>query len=639
MTLRPSPDAENAIPLRHEFVCTGFVERIASWARFLCLSFLFIQLLAIAINLVFPFAIDPPPFFNQILFFLLACAAFEIFAIPIEAIKDHCIIDLQKAMVVKVYNRYLFTRVEVISPFDNIRAIGVSSRAAPIWRNLFSDSPLRYAILILSDKSIVTRLTDYNLSLDAANKLVKSLHESYLRNANVTYGSRNVELVFDHTISNTLITRHCERSTLSLVDAAVLPAFQAGLGTALVIVLIGITAMVGDFVAEQLFSTSLKIANQPVFQLLVSPGTPSPEQTPLTPPEGPPPADPSSAQNRVAAVQAAPEQVAIATTEVSTLSAALPDSASLETQSQPSSEDIVTGAITEITTTPLETPPGSTASTDLVVEAKVAAEPEKTEPIKEIDSAVEVVSHEPETTVKAAVSGDLASSIIHKTTLRPEAYVLVPLPSRVPSLDEKSILAANPEQTNADKPSPLRIILPDISPSRTAVANSTEVQPPTPKFADSRDTTADISGIIEKTAEPAQSEALAKVSEVKITDYIGQDVESVIERLGKPVANIKSSSGQQLIYSGITMQTDASGSTIRQVNLTSQQSKILGPLYTHGDLAVGSTIREARRRLGVPQENPDSPGLHFPKQGISIYPLPGAPDIIGSIKLYKRSSD
>jgi len=476
MTTTPSLDVENEIPLRHEFVCTGFVERIASWARFLCLSFLLIQILAIAINLVFPFAIDPPPFFHQLLFFLLACAAFEIFAIPIEAIKDHCIIDLQKAMVVKIYNRYLFTRVEVISPFDNIKAIGVSSRAAPIWRNLFSDSPLRYAILILSDKSKVTRLTDYNLSLDAANKLVKSLHESYLRNANVIYGSRNVELVLDHTISNTLVTRHCERSTLSLVDAAILPIFQAGLGTALVIVLIGITAMVGDFVADQLFNTSLKIANQPVFQLLVSPGKSDPEQTPLTPPEGPPPVEPSSHQNTFAAVQTEPEQVAVdipdvpvqpESVSVSTLSASLPDVALAQPQSQPASQSTETFADPGTTTTTLELPPDSPVSTDAPGEALAVIEPEKprgpekAKPTEEAESFVKVVSHQPTAAVEETEIIDKTPTATVRTA--PKPYVLVPLPSRVPSLDEKSILASTPDAEKVDKPSPLRIVLPGNS--------------------------------------------------------------------------------------------------------------------------------------------------------------------------------
>ena len=124
-----------------------------------------------------------------------------------------------------------------------------------------------------------------------------------------------------------------------------------------------------------------------------------------------------------------------------------------------------------------------------------------------------------------------------------------------------------------------------------------------------------------------------------VSDYIGSDVETVTGNLGKPLASIKSASGQQLIYSGIALQTDPAGKTIMQVNLTSRHSKILGPLSIKKGLAVGSSIREARRLLGIPQEKAGSPGLHFPAQGISVYPLPGDPDIVGSIKLYKSRPD
>ncbi len=616
MTTIPSLDAENEIPLRHEFICTGFVERIASWARFLCLSFLFIQLLAIAINLIFPFAIDPPLFFNQLLFFLLACAAFEIVAIPIEAIKDHCIIDLQKGMVVKIYNRCLFSRVEVVAPFDEIRAIGVSSRAAPIWRNVFADSPQRYAVLVLTDKAVMSRLTDYSLSLDSANRLVKSLHESYLRDADVIYGSRNVELVIDPKMSGTMVTRHCERSALSLVDAAVLPAFQAAIGAVIVALLIAITAMVGDFIAERLFNTSLKIANQPVFQLLLTPATPGPETSPLDPPSGPPPAIPTGHQSTIAAVQQSPEPIA----QVASIPATT-------TTPEPVASMAMTASTNDISPAALEIPASSPIRIDTPAEAVVAVvtEPEKPEPVEDIDNFIKVEPQKPLFKQKEAALSRKTAADPGPISPRPQSYVLVPLPSRIPSLDENSILASATSSDKIDAPAPVRIHLPVISqplPVSKAPADPVASQTQT---------------ALAEASSPAANVPTA--GKILVSDYIGKDIEAITGNLGKPLASIKSAAGQQLIYSGIALQTDPAGKIVLQVNLTSPHSKILGPLSTQEGLSVGSSVREARIRLGIPQENAGSPGHHFPAQGISIYPLPGDPDIIGSIKLYKKQPD
>ena len=639
MTTIPSLDSENEIPLRHEFVCTGFIERIASWTRFLCLSFLFLQLLAIAVNLIFPFAIDPPLFFNQLIFFLLACGAFEIFAIPIEAIKDHCIIDLQKSMVVKIYNRYFYTRVVVLATFDKISSLGVSARPKPIIEKLFSQSTRRYAILMLTENRRLYRLTDYNLELPEANKLLTSLHESYLRNTNMIYGSKNIELVVDQ-INNTFIARASERSAASLIDAVFLPTAQAVAGTAIVAVIVAITAMTGDFVSESLFKTSLKISNQPVFQLLLAPGAPDERDDTLEPPEGPPPAEPVFHQDTAVAlrpdlfplnqVAATPDsEVSVATAPVTqpedTRIAAATENIQLPPSSQ--SADLVNSVIEPVTSASIELPPdsppqittaahdnepagNSNTEPDKIATAKVAAD--KTIEASPTQTTHEQRDQEPAKLTEAAIS-EPPRSHSHK-------YELEPLPSRIPSLDENSILspttatdAAVSVAVRAHIPSNAVILSPETGLSAETVAREVNVPAKQPLLTGK--------SVSEKSA--------------LVSDYIGQSIESALVSLGKPLASIKTSEGQQLIFSGITLQTDADCKKIMQVNLTGRYSKLLGQIATREGLTVGSPIREARVRLGVPQERPGSPGLHFPAHGISIYPLPGDPGMIGSIKLYK----
>ncbi|PKL47741.1 MAG: hypothetical protein CVV42_12020 [Candidatus Riflebacteria bacterium HGW-Riflebacteria-2] len=594
MTTIPSLDSENEIPLRHEFIITGFVERIASWARFLSLCFLFLQLVTIAVNLVFPFAIDPPLFFNQLLFFMLACAAFEIFAIPIEAIKDHCVIDLQKSMIIKIYHRYFYTRVEVVAPFDKIRAIGVSSRPAPIWRKFFSDSPLRYAILMLSDESKVSRLTDYNLGLDAANKLIKSLHESYLRDVNVIYGSRNIELVIDQKMSDTFVTRHCERSTLSLVDAAILPAFQAISGAVLVTIMIAITAMTGDFLSDQFFNTRLKIANQPIFQVLLASGTPDQEHSPLTPPEGPPPAEPT--QNYAVILPLKDEP--------------LPESKTMIASAQ--TAPLATIPATDTTQFQLETPAVTVETAEpQMVSGPVATEPVLTAmlespPAPILENIAGIAAPSDKTDAKEEVDTGRKPLTVEVTArIVPAKIVFVPLPSRIPSFDEKIITESEKEIQATPVIAPAKAV--ETAPISPAEAIKTLTRPVTEK--------------------------------VSVASYLDQSVEYILKTLGKPLASIKSSNGQQLIYSGITLQTDPSCHAIQQINLTSRKSRTLGILATEEGLSVGSRVREASSRLGIPHERPGTPGLHFPEHGISIYPLPGDPGIIGSIKLYRSDSN
>ncbi|OGK11591.1 MAG: hypothetical protein A2W80_01150 [Candidatus Riflebacteria bacterium GWC2_50_8] len=695
-------NSENEIPLRHEFICTGFFERVASWARFLCLSFLFLLLLTTAVNLIYPFAIDPPLFYNQLLFFLLACAAFEIFAIPIEAIKDHCIIDLQKTMVVKIYNRYLYTRVEVLATFDKIKSIGVSARPEPMFKGVFSETPNRFAILMLTEKGQLHRLTDYNLGLDEANRLVKSLHESYLRHIDVVSGTENCELCLDRHMSNSFVQRPCQRSSLTLIDAALIPSFQAALGTILVAVLIAITAMVGDFVSDRLFNTSLKISHQPIFQLVLAPARPETEQQILTPPEGPPPALPFTQTQTVSAVIAtatrstievsAPAATAQQTSttvpdsiEIAAVSAEIkpgqsitaipPQTGAVDNSSRIIPDDKVTPpAVADIkpvavATAEQTTPPDAFAlippPVDFIVvvdESNTSSAPEQTEPVakpvatQSLPPVTDSPSLRPDTRIaqktaeKVAVKAEKVSA---KRTEAPKALVpapvLMPLPSRIPTFDENAILS--PEVAAAEVVQPVKMFVPPqigyhagdkktipVSPARPQpeVIFAKTTVPTANSDSDSVNPRTEVAYLAKPPVKQAtETAASAQSPAISAASYIGQKVNFALNSLGKPLTAIKTTTGQQLIYSGITLLTDSINETIVQVNLTGRQSKKIGTLATQEGLMVGSLVREAKARLGIPQQRANSPGLHFPTRGISIYPLPGDTEKIGSIQIYQ----
>jgi hypothetical protein len=706
-------NSEKEILLRHEFVCSGFIERTASWARLLCLVFLFLQLLATAVNLVYPFAVEPPPFYIQLLFFLLACAAFEIFAIPIESIKDHCIIDLQKTMVVKVYNRYFFTRVEVLATFDKIMTLGVSARPDPAIKGVFSESPRRFAILMLTEKGRVHRLTDYNLGLEEANRLLKSLHESYLRHTDIVYGAENIELCLDRHVDKSFAPRSCRRSWLTLVDAALLPAFQAVTGAAVVVVLISITTVVGDFVSERMFNTSLKIPYQPIFQIVIAPARPvsatqTNSQSNLT-------AALSSTTSAQAGIVSLPEQKS---PSESPTEPALP----LETSSKPEhlSATVDAGAaspaanLSQSATQQLSSGYSTTAQTSAQVVLTTISElpgaaASTPEPIKLADAfssepppaeLAVIVDHEeydfpakpaPEPAIPPTpvMANDKASTdtpakeqvsasktgkraaliavdtaeksaetkIAHKAPATEKIAVklaavpiLVPLPSRIPTFDETGIAVLAPAAENNAQPIRLHVPpqttqkkvekpLPPVLNQQLATAKIEQAAAPpnsysTPDNAAAKDRLFDIpaSKTAKKPGTPVRSTAL------KAPSYIGQNVEFAFDSLGKPLTSIKTAGGEQLIYSGITLLTDSNTKKIIQVNLTSQQNKTLGPLSTHEGLKVGSLVREAKERLGVPLQKANSRGLHFPARGVSVFPLPGDAETIGSIQIYQASA-
>jgi hypothetical protein len=237
-----------------------------------------------------------------------------------------------------------------------------------------------------------------------------------------------------------------------------------------------------------------------------------------------------------------------------------------------------------------------------------------------------------------------------KTDKSAAVPILVPLPSRIPTFDETGIAVLAPAAENNAQPIRLRVPpqttqqtvakpLPPVLNQQLATAKIEQATAhpnsySTPNNAAAKDRVFDIpaSKTAKKPGTPVRSTALTAPS------YIGQNVEFAFDSLGKPLASIKAAGGEQLIYSGITLLTDSNTKKIIQVNLTSQQNKTLGPLSTHEGLKVGSLVREAKQRLGVPLQKANSPGLHFPARGVSVFPLPGDAETIGSIQIYQASA-
>ncbi|MBU1105522.1 MAG: hypothetical protein KKB51_02545 [Candidatus Riflebacteria bacterium] len=630
----PAHNYENEIPLSHDFVCTGFLERIANWTRFLCFGFLLLQLLAIVINLVSPFAIAPPQPFYQLLFFLLACAAFEIFAIPIEAIKDHCVIDLQKMMVVKIYYRYFHTKVEVLATFGDIKTVGVSARPAPILKSMFSESIKRYSLVILTENNKFFRLTDFNLSLEEANQIAKNLHESSLRQAGIVYGSENMELCLDPQGTDSLVAQPCHRSALTLIDAAFIPAFEAMSGVLLVAIFISLIAITGDSLSDKLFNTNLKIANQPIFQILLAMGRPDPDISILTPPDGPPPVLPIRKESL--AHNPSEKQAPDTSDQISNLAVTVPATATTPETLPPVLDDPMSVTVITSSTVTEQTTQEASCEVSAVVEPSpdftntVVTQDENSVPVQTENSIPEP---EPKPEPKTISEPKPEPKRQFKPESKPEPNpvpamavinmpVLMPLPSRIPSFNETAVLAAIADE-NKEVMQPVKVIVPaqPKAPNQPvqSVKKHAKLKPPHVALSSIPATTSLKPGTL-------------------VTDYIGQSVKEALNSLGQPLARVTSTNGQQLIYSGITLLTDSTGDKVTQVNLTSNQSKLFGTLATSEGLSVGKLVREAKARLGIPQTKEGSAGLHFPARGISIYPLPGNPETIGSIQLYQSKS-
>jgi hypothetical protein len=55
----------------HSFSRTSFFERLANWSRFFCYGLILFHLGSILLQMLQPFATNPPDLFFQLLFFLL----------------------------------------------------------------------------------------------------------------------------------------------------------------------------------------------------------------------------------------------------------------------------------------------------------------------------------------------------------------------------------------------------------------------------------------------------------------------------------------------------------------------------------------------------------------------------------------
>jgi hypothetical protein len=363
-----------------------------------------------------------------------------------------------------------------------------------------------------------------------------------------------------------------------------LPTFQAGISGALVVFLIAITALVGDFLSDQVFNTNLKIPNQPVFQILVTADKPVEKSPLLTPPEGPPPAAPFSVSElpptSYQPVFNLPQDPVPATSSSSVLQNP-PDTSTLtepatitSTATLPSSKPIVTAELPSATSPLLDTL--ATAPKPADISTKTVPDPAKLK----LDTKIVAVTTKTtdkqlpllENLVKTSTAGKPATTSPLAETSRklPDGYsstplshpirniVMTPLPSRVPSLDEEKILAGTTQNASSlqKPPEELNIELAKITAkeikSETRPENKPDKEIPVAK---------------------AQKELKATLlrqnqSRESLASYIGLPFTDFMTRLGQPLANLKSEKGSQLIYSGITLLIDNQNQTIEQIIIT-----------------------------------------------------------------------
>ena len=664
----------------HSFSRQSGTTWVARWVKAFLYCFIAVQVFSMLLEWLNNYCITPPGLFLQMLFLLLMSGIIELISMQLSNITDHCVLDYAKNLVTILQQRFFIRKVTVVATFDQIRVIGVSSALPGFFSNLFSKSANNFALVIMNDHNHLIHITEHELSLEEANALALELSTRYMQSARLLMGEPDIELIAD-SLTGDVNARLVQRTTMTMIDATILPALQAFTGFVLATsLLIIIMAALGK-ISREVISTDLMVAHQPVAQLFFTPeprpADPASGTLPLVPVAVSLPADRSAAllnATSAASIASAPPatEVAIATPIASP---------AVETVLYQASES-----------RPIDSLPEAVEVLPVTDQADPASATGDAFPVSSTLRPPTVSVTEPEhpkpqiaDPFKVSYPGQTRPKTVSVTSLRlarPDAsYEPTPMPQLLP-------LPLN---------QPLQAKIPEITPEALAALKRPGSQPVSTIPAsdiNSTPVTADVSAVGATATDAAESEESAGSADAaELVDSPGSDGDSearagrlpvitqtapvqlataitgrqpatapaapdcsilaghgllsvvelgdtsaaILKKLGSPLAENSTGDMNQYVYSGFSFAADAKTGLINQVTITRRAVKY-GNCQTPHNLAIGSPLSAIKQQFGPPTIIDGLPGLHFPKLGISFIPAAQNPRTVGAIKIYPAGS-
>lgn len=630
--------------LYKSFERSSLIVALVRWTKFFCYLFIVFQLGCMIFELISPFAVNPPDVFIQLLFLTLTWMMIEVITIPVDSISDICTIDYHKSYISLAQKRPFYRRNKILASFDMIRAVGVSSRAPAIIPGLFSSSTKRFALVIQTYEDKVIYITDHNLSLSEANKQCKTLSQR-LSGVSAVMGEKNMDLAISPE-TRELVPVPCKRSVLSLADTGIMLSLKVVVSSATSILLLFLAIQIIVSFAEFVFTTDLRLYNQPVIQLVFGPEKALPEDEATLPPAAAPETIELTRNPDLPAIWQASRKSATqsktlidstrqipATDQTKLLRVAKPEKGTKVSDTKPTQETIVTAAKLDKATVNA----GFIAEkVDIITDlAKVATETVNVAAVHDkfatedvtvatvgdklaTETAKIAAAHSKVVAETGKVANEPEKKQSYQTTLvddtqtvatssLPATYDLqyAPLPSRIPSVD----LRANTES---------KVIITQQSAALPSVQAEIIIS----------STLKDRTQSLKK---PVTSSILPGYGIEPIV-IIGEKL--LIENLPKPVFQHSSHEGTQILYENYSVLTDQKG-IVTEIIITSNNIK---EFKTPQNIRIGSPIKTLNQEYGPFTTSSEKPGIHYPKLGISFMPALHNPQLIGAIKIYKPAT-
>lgn len=596
------------------FKKTSFIEKTARWARRFCYGFILITAAAMVIEFISPFGRNVPDLFMQLLFLLLFWGTIELLTIPLEYINDNCVVDFEKNWIALCSQRFFYRRTTVMATFNQIKAIGVSARPPGITKAVFSASENRYAIFMQTLNNQLIQISDYSLDLDDANAFCHRLYASHFSGAAYIGGAPGMEIFVD-PVSGETSTRPAKRSSLSLVDAASLPAFQAVLAFLITFAILSISISSLEKLSKDAFDTDLNVARQPVFQLLAGVEKLPPDSIADEAMEKPKIADtlqtiPLPFPGNTAA--SAPVKIDMAKQQI----VQLPKISAVEgtispvpdTQIALDSAIVAKASSTMVTTLPTKLEEPVTPAAEEPHEKNPEAETEISKPvISELETSQPILLPDEAPRPKPQP--------IKRINAYPVARIDTPIPSRIPSINVENLPPGKTfKVVHAKRPG-----------AKPYVQKKTLKDKPLLAAAPQKS--------------PAKKPTLLPGYGIFPLFSLDDSFATALKNIGKPLTKFHSTFGWQIVFSGFTIITDdRKENKISRVIITRANSQSHGSLITPQGISVGSLISEVKNKYGPHTVLAGAPGLHYKSLGISFIPSNGDQKKVGAIQIYQPVS-
>lgn len=564
----------NLTPISNEhlffqrFKRTSFLEKVACWSKRFCYGFLFLVATSIFWQGFWPFCGNAPDLFMQLLFLLIFWGTTELLTLPLEYIQDYYIFDFEKNWLALSRQRFFYRRITVIAAFNQIKAIGVSSRPPGVKNLIMDPGQDNYAICIQTLKNQLYQVTDYSLTLEEAQSFCHRLYSSHFSGAAYIGGAPGMEITVDGLTGQIKATQ-VEKGISQVIDAVSKPIIQSFLAFMLTTSVLTLALSIIQRTSKDLFAADLKIRNQPVFQLILG----------------------TTAETVVPEVNSE-----IGIHGPASITMELPDSASITI---------------DLARQVISTPQPAATSTAPVAETSTATQPQQ-EPLPEPEKdkqPVEVVIYAEN---PKPVSVPEIVEVPAETSAKTDAKTLAR------NEKKQTVLAIKPPATTVPVPvfqTPATRV-PDFDPGNANADSAPAIHP------------TDYSGAKKTTISPGKG-ILPYVS-------LGDSLDSVIARLGPPIATHRSGTGKQMVFNGLTIISESRDSDkINLIIITQPQTGTIGQLVTENGISIGSSVSLPEKFLGPYTVLPDDAGIHFGNLGISFFPAPLEPERIGAIQIYR----